>query len=180
MSSLHIFDARVAIPDELERQIRAALSTLWPELEPIDYAKPLIDPAFNPTYFVVCDEGSLVAYTRTICARVAVHGYSMKLYGLGDMLTVPKQRLKGYGSRILRAATAHITADAEADAGILVSEPQLELFYQQCGWSHMPDVRIVTDEGEARFVMMLLLSPRARDACSAIGNAAWPLPGDEW
>jgi hypothetical protein len=53
MSSLHMFHARIAIPGELERQIRAALATLWPESEPTEQTKPLIDPVLNPTYFVV-------------------------------------------------------------------------------------------------------------------------------
>jgi len=48
-----MFHARIAIPGELERQIRAALATLWPESEPTEQTKPLIDPVLNPTYFVV-------------------------------------------------------------------------------------------------------------------------------
>src|SRR5262245_66105730 len=68
------------------------------------------------------------------------------LAGLGDVITKREFRHNGYGWRIVEEATAHIKSDREADAAVLLTEPNLEAFYRRSGWGCGPGLRVVTSE----------------------------------
>src|SRR4030095_16600793 len=86
------------------------------------------------------------SYARTIWATVPHLGQGLKLYGLGDVVTQPGFRHKGYGGLVVDEATTHIKSDREADAAVLRAEPKLGSFHQRSGWGYVPGLRVATGE----------------------------------
>jgi predicted N-acetyltransferase YhbS len=185
MPRLMRYDFAAKIPLQLEAQIRSLLSAQWPGAEEADATQPLIAPELHPAYFVLADEDRVLSYARTIWATVSHLGQSLKLYGLGDVITRPGFGHKGYGGRIVAEATAHIKSDREAEAALLLTEPKLEAFYRRSGWDHVAGLRVATsasDEcaAETAFPMMRFLSGKARAARDIFSKETLALPGDEW
>ena len=185
MPRLMRYDSAAAIPPRLEAQIRSLLRVEWPGPDGDDTAQPLCDPGLHPAYFVLADGDQVLSYARTIWAAVLHRGHSFKIYGLGDVVTRPEFRLKGYGGYVAEEATTHIRSDREADAAVLLMEPKLEAFYRRSGWEYVPGLRVVTSEydecaaGET-FPMVLFLSAKARAAREILAEGSLVLPGDEW
>jgi predicted GNAT family N-acyltransferase len=182
------YESAEIIPPQLAGRIRALLRAEWPAGadEDDDDARPLIDSELHPTYFVLADGDQLLSYARTIWAPVAHVGQSFKLYGLGDVVTRPGFRQKGYGGRLVEEATTHIKSDREADAALLLTEQRLEAFYRRAGWRYVVGLRVATAEhGECAaawtaFPMMLFLSAKAHTARRVFPTATLRLSGDEW
>lgn len=182
MPSVSIYSADDLLPQPFERAIRALLEQEWPGPNSTDADEPLTERALNPTYFLVVEENAVRSFARTIWARVTYCGQNLKLYGLGDVVTVQAQRRKGYGALVTQAATAHIQSAADADAALLLTQPELERFYARWGWAHIPELQVVTQEADAKssFAMMLFCSDRARQLCRHFAETPLILPGDEW
>lgn len=185
MLQLLIYASSAEFPVELASQIRPALLKEWPGPEAYDSAESLTAPELHPTYFILADGNQLLSYARTIWVWVEHGAQRFKLYGLGDVLTVQQYRHKGYGSRIVREATAHIRSDPEADVALLLTRHELAGLYQQSGWEHIHGLRVVSGEDEGReasdaFPMMLFLSAAARSSRAGFASHTLVLPGDEW
>lgn len=122
MLQLLIYNSLAELPHEFKSQIRAALQGAWPGPGVGDIEGSLIDPELHPTYFVLADGSQLRSYARTIWTYVTHQGQRLKLYGLGDVITLPEYRRRGDGGRIVQEATSHIQSDREADAALLRME----------------------------------------------------------
>lgn len=181
MPELQRYAGADEIPRDLERQIRSLLQAEWPS--PGDESDgPLTAFEWHPTYFVLAEGGMVWSHARTVWAWVTHLGRSLKLYGLGDVVTTPELRGLGYGRRVVREATAHIRSDHEADAAVLLTVPGLEAFYRRCGWEAVPELEVRTDEYDEQhrgsLPMMLFLSTTAGRA--SFHASPLVLPGDEW
>jgi aminoglycoside 6'-N-acetyltransferase I len=176
-----IYDSAAAIPPTLEAQIRRLLHAEWPGTEDVA-ALPLIDPGLHPVHFVLAEGDQVVSYTRTIRATISHRGQVFMLYGLGDVVTRPGQRQRGYGGRLVEAATAHIRRDPAADAAVLLTEPALEQFYQRYGWEHVAGLRVTTGDSDqgTPFAMILFISAKVRAARERFADDPLVLTGDEW
>ena len=184
MPELRLYDSADEIPFELERQVRSLLQAEWPG--PVDEPGALLSaPQWHPTYFILAEGGTVWSYARTVWARVMHLGRSLKLSGLGDVITAPRLRCSGYGGRVVREATAHIRSDREADAALLLTEPGLEAFYRRCGWESVPGLEVKTDDYDehnegVNLPMMLFLSESAGHMRAGFCASPLILPGDEW
>lgn len=145
MPELRRYDGADELPRELERQVRSLLQAEWPATGD-ETAGPLVAPEWHPTHFILADGHKVWSYARTIWALVTHLSRGLKLYGLGDVVTAPELRGSGYGSRVVREATAYIRSDREADAALLLTGPGLEAFYRRCGWEAVPELEVRTDE----------------------------------
>lgn len=184
MAHLMRYDSTATIPLHLEVQVRALLSAEWPDSDE-DATRPLTYPQLHPMYFIITDEEQVISYARTIWAMVSHLGQSFKLYGLGDVVTKPQFRCKGYGRRIVEKATTHIKSDREADAALLLTAPSLESFYQRSGWESIPELRVMTGEYdesniETALPMMMFISAKAHTSREVFFDATLVLSGDEW
>jgi predicted N-acetyltransferase YhbS len=174
------YGAGLTIPPWQEAQIRALLSTEWPGYENETH-QPLIDSALSAVCFVLADGDQVLSYARTIRATVAHCGQSFMLYGLGDVITQPEFRQRGYGGCVVAAATAYIRSDHAADAALLLTAPALEAFYSRRGWQYVPGLQVTTSEAEeAGFPMLLFLSDKALAARPTFAGGRLVLPGNEW
>lgn len=185
MPRLMRYDSASTIPARLEAQVHSLLHAEWPDPDEDDASRPLIDPELHPVSFVLADGNQVLSYARTIWAAVFHLGQSFKLYGLGDVITRPEFRHKGYGGRIVEEATTHIKSDRAADAAVLLTEPKLEPLYQRSGWGYVPGLRVATGEYDGciaweSFPMMLFLSAKARSVREIFHAEILVLPGDEW
>ena len=145
----------------------------------------MINPELHPTYFILVKSNQLLSYARTLWMTVAHNDQHFKLYGLGDVITVPEYRHRGYAGRIIAEATAYIRSDPEADAAVLLTRPQLEALYRRSGWESISGLRVTTGEYDAHeardtIPMMLFLSVAADVARAGFASHTLVLPGDEW
>ena len=147
--------------------------------------QPLIDPGLHPVHFVLADGGEVQSYARTMWASVSHVGTALKLYGLGDVVTRPEARRRGYARWLVGESTSHIEFDVDADAALLLTAPELEALYRKCGWDRVPGLRVVTGEhgriSEATTIpCMIFLSEKARALRERFTSQELVLPGDEW
>jgi GNAT superfamily N-acetyltransferase len=185
MLQLHIYDSSAELPRALAGQIRSALLAEWPGSEADDTGGLLLGPEWHPTYFVLADEDGLRSYARTVWARVVHQAQHFKLYGLGDVLTVPQHRCQGYGGRIVQEATAHIRSDPTADAAVLLTQPKLAALYRRSGWEEVPGLQVMSGGCDGHVTnailpMMMFLSAAAQSARARFAGDTLVLPGDEW
>lgn len=180
------YDCAAAIPPRFEAQIRSLLRAAgWLGAGETGTAQPLTNPELRPTYFLLAEGDRVLSYARTIQATVSHLGHDFNFYGLGDVITRPGFRRRGYGGRVVVEATAHIKSDREADAAVLLTGRKLEAFYRQRGWECVRGLRVTTSEGDActaggSFPMMLFISTKARAARRHLTRDTLVLPGDEW
>ena len=185
MEGLHIYQSIKDLPPHFEWQIRTFIRILWSDENEDNLNEPLTAEEFHPVYFLLAQEDSLISYARLIWMTIHHLGKTYKMYGLGDVFTFPASRNKGYGKRIVSAATNFIRTDSNADMAILLTEPNLESFYQSSGWEHIPELRLFTGEQAIpqirdNFAMMLFLSERAKQNRTDFQTQSVFLPGDEW
>lgn len=169
-----------AIPDDIRGQIGAVVDVEWPRLE---VPAQLVNAQLHPTHFVLLQGRRLLSYGRTIWAYGSCNRFRLKIFGLGDLVTPMTLRRRGYGAAIVAAATAHIRADAAADAAILHTQPKLDHLYRQFGWTHVSTFSVVTDEPRAEMaphLMTVLLSGQAQPLLGGASGGVLTLPGDEW
>lgn len=180
------YDSAAAIPPRFEAQVRAILHAAgWLAVEEMGAARPLVDPKLHPVYFILAEGDRVLSYARTIRATVTHLGRSFILYGLGDVITAPEFRRRGYGGRVVEEATARIKSDREADAALLLTERKLEAFYKRRGWEDVRGLRVVAGErdacpADATVPIMLFISTKARAARPIFTTDTLALPGDEW
>ena len=185
MIQLIRYNTSEELPPQIVHEIRSLAYSQWPGSNENQGSGILIDPDLHPVYFVLRDGDHVLGSARTIWTWAAHLGRTLKVYGLGDVITAPQWRRKGYGRRLVAAATAHIRSDPEADIAVLLTEPRLEALYSRSGWVHIAGMRIVTSEDDGAQAagvvpMMLFLSAGARGARDDFLQQPLVLPGDEW
>jgi GNAT superfamily N-acetyltransferase len=84
--------------------------------------------------FSLVVDGQLASHLSVPRKTIEHCGETYKAYGLSGVLTVPAFRGKGYGERVVRAATAFMEEDG-ADVGLFTCDPPLRTFYERCGWT---------------------------------------------
>lgn len=184
MSELSVYNSD-EIPPETERRIRSLVTSEWPATDDDILTSPLLEPDLHPVFFVLTRGDDVLSYGRTIQAWVPNAGRTLKVYGLGDVVTAPEHRGLGFGGRIVEATTAHIRSDPEADVGVLLTEPALQPWYGRYGWTQVPGLRVRTDEyhdaATAGVVpMFLVLSTALAASGSDLHERTLTLPGCEW
>lgn len=145
----------------------------------------LIEPELRPVYFLAVEDRTVQSYGRTIRAQFEHLGQRFTIYGLGDVVTRPAARRRGFGSHVVGAATAHIGRQCDADVAALLTEPKLESFYARHGWRHMPNLVLSTREQHTLrnlegFPMALFASAAGQAALAFFHAQPLVVPGDEW
>ena len=114
------------LPDDLRRQTVEALRDEWPGAFTGEKANrtQLNDPALHAMIFSLLVDGQLASRLSVQRKIIEHRGESYKAHGLSGVLTVPAFRGKGYGERVVRAATAFMEQET---ARILASSPVTRL-----------------------------------------------------
>lgn len=156
-----------SLPAAYEHQIRSFIRIIWFDIYLYQVNPPLALDQLHPQYVVMVEGDILYSVTGVYWVSIEHQGQSYKLYGLGDVLTYPAFRKRGFGRAVVNKATEIARQDPAADLALLWTAQQNFAFYQQCGWEMMPDVTVLhgsaddpTVEEETPF--MLFFSDKAK------------------
>ena len=134
MSQLSIYQ-QSEFPAAYKWQAIAFLRMEWSSIFYDDnlYMSETYPPELKPVHFVMAEEDSLLSYASLLKLPLLHAGIDYQIYGFGNLLTFPPYRRRGYGGRILQAATEFIS-QSEVDAAILFCDRLLESFYAEKVW----------------------------------------------
>ena len=152
-------------PPSLQWQAVSLMRVEWPFIEG-GLPKETYRAGLHPVHFALTEEDVLISYAAVIRLEVGHAGEDYRVCGLGNVLTYPASRGKGYGRQVVEAATSYIVA-SDADVAALFCAPALEGFYQKSGWEAIRGGVTLTGprEAPAAYValrMMLFVSVKGQ------------------
>lgn len=168
MPNLMHFPSNATLPAHYGQQIRDFVRIHWFDT----YAHngphaPVCPEELHPHYCTIVDGPALLSSATAVWQMIEHAGQQYKTYGLSGVLTYPAFRKKGYGNRVVEAATGVIRADPAADIAVLWTGADLDGFYDRWGWEHPSSIVLHvgardTPRKSDGHLMMLFLSERAR------------------
>jgi GNAT superfamily N-acetyltransferase len=153
-----------------EQQFR---DEVWPEGE-----------GNNTVHFVLEERGFVISQAGVVWKAVTHDGVTYKAGGLTGVLTFPDFARRGFGTRVVEAATEYI-AEVGADIGLTSCEPHLRSFYARAGWTPLTDTALLFgDPGSPvvvdELVLMLFVSEKGKKGRQSfegrqvyVGAATW-------
>ncbi len=176
MPTITIYPSNEAMPPAVDCQIRSFIRIAWFDAYQFDLHAPLMPAEWHPVHVVLSEQEVVFSYAGVVWQTMQHGGESYKMYGLSSVFTYPAFRRKGYGQQVVRAATAPIEQDKEADIAVLFTDAYLETFYAQSGWEAVPNITFHIGDGSNpqvynAFTMMRFLSPKGRAAREAFERA---------
>jgi len=116
---------------------------------------------------LVIDDGELVNHVGLFLRDCDWNGRTVRVGGIGGVVTVERQRGFGFGSAGMKAAVTALQRDHDVDFGLLFCEPHNYAFYRALGWQPFSG-KVFADQPEGRiqhtavapFVHDLKLAPR--------------------
>jgi hypothetical protein len=170
------------LPPAHEHQIRSFIRLHWHDEYLYDLDAPLVPADRHPSHVVLAERHAVLSYARLIWVPLAHAGERWRLYCIGDVMTYPAWRRRGYASIVVGKATGLIRDDPAADLGILFCDPEIADLHGEHGWSAAPALRATKGldvrEPQEGLAMLLLLSERAKTAGFETSELA--LPGYGW
>ncbi len=92
-----------------------------------------------------------VSHCGLIRQNVQVGDFTLSIGGVGGVVTPPSYQGRGYASQIIKEALSIFTSENHA-AAILFCRTALVAFYQQQGWTLLPDpVHVLQAQGSQAF-----------------------------
>ena len=165
MSQLLIYPA-----DELPPLIRAQILSFmrvdsWEVFQRMPIGWDFLAADRDSISFVLMENNTVLSHALVTQRQLDYASNHYLTYGLSAVFTYPEVRGRGYGQRIVQAATDHILASA-ADVAMLRCQPALKKFYGPCGWEAMDELRILYGDQSNPTVgdriMMLFVSKKGQ------------------
>jgi len=125
------------VPNELQMQVFALKRNAWPELSPHPH-----DPLLSPVSMLLLEHGRVLSSLTILSKRIAHCGQDYAASGLSSVVTLKEARRKGYGRRLVIAASEVIESQG-TDLGIFTSDTVLRPFYESCGWQVLPNCVLI-------------------------------------
>jgi aminoglycoside 2'-N-acetyltransferase I len=122
---------------------------------------------------LVSDDQGVRCHVGIFWRNGSFDGQSVRMAGIGGVMTSSSVRRTGYASEAMRRA-AQLMKDAEVDFGLLFCEPHNERFYGNLGWrvfegdvwTEQPQDRIRFDLMRALYLPMRMAPARGSiDLC---------------
>jgi GNAT superfamily N-acetyltransferase len=79
-------------------------------------------------------DGEFVSHVNLVRREGLVGDQTVILGGIGDVITLPRWRRKGYAHQLLREAHRFMEEELGVEYGLLISDPDNANFYTQLGW----------------------------------------------
>ena len=180
---LLIYREDETIPLPYYYQVQSFVRVFWSDSDEHDIDRGLQQSAIN---IVLAKGHSLLSYATVVWRDVLIDEQPYKLYGLGDVMTFPHFRKRGYGGQVVQAATDIIQAESSADFGLLWTEPKNYDFYRRSGWELAPDLVTLLgnpshpDRYEHEAGMVLFCSDKAKRARSIITSSDIYIGEGKW
>lgn len=149
--------ARRDLPRELEIQVLAFMRIVWDDgFEGEERFRTRLWEDDRAMHFVRADGDLLVSHAQVVVPLSTGDGGSLRIGGVGGVMTYPQFRGEGHGTAVMRRTTEHILADPAFDLGMLFCAPEAVTFYERFGWSELPAGRVHVgppDEPEDDLIM---------------------------
>ena len=91
--------------------------------------------------------GQIVSYLEIIEREILVGDRTLRVGGIGNVVTVDGWKRRGLASRTMRVATKFIWEELEVDFGLLICEHCLVSFYERLGWHAVQEPLVVDQPG---------------------------------
>lgn len=182
---IQIFPTNADLPDHLRWQIISIIRMQWYATAG-DYKGPSALPdEWHPSHVVGTAGDALVSYAGVVSREIAHAGLAFRTYGLSSVFTFPALRRCGYGTEIVRSATARIRQAGDADLAVLFTTPERAPFYERNGWEALPSTEFLIGDGESStrhpdLAMMLFVSAKGRRHRAAFEHASVYFSGHPW
>jgi GNAT superfamily N-acetyltransferase len=125
-------------------QHRAAPSSVPMPAEPLP---PEHDPALDAISYFLRAGDLLVSYAAVVQKSILHAGESYRIAGLSCVATDLAYQSRGFGTRVVAAATQAIMASS-ADLGIFTCDWELTAFYRHAGnWQIMANITLIASDG---------------------------------
>lgn len=133
-----------------EQQIRSFIRLHWHDEYAYNLDTPIVPPERDGIHIVLAERHALFSHARLHRTTQRHGGSDWRVLCLGDVLTYPAFRDRGYGSRVVAAATDLIRSDETADFGLLFCDPVHADFYARHGWTARPNLQVTIGVPDAR------------------------------
>jgi GNAT superfamily N-acetyltransferase len=131
---IQVFPTNADLPDHLRWQIISIIRMQWHQTAG-DYRGPSALPdEWQPCHVVGAEGDALVSYAGVVRRDIEHAGQALRAYGLSTVFTFPALRRHGFGTEVVRFATARIRQAADADIAVLFTTPGTVPFYERNGW----------------------------------------------
>jgi GNAT superfamily N-acetyltransferase len=135
---IRVFPTNADLPVHLRWQI---ISIICMQCYAIagDYRGPAALPdEWHPCHVVGTEGDAIVSYAGVVWRDIEHAGQAFRAYGLSSVFTFPALRRCGFGTEVVRFATARIREAADADVALLFARPGLQTLYERNGWQALP------------------------------------------
>jgi GNAT superfamily N-acetyltransferase len=182
---IEVFPTNADLPDHLRWQIISIIRMQWYDIAG-DYAgPPALPDEWHPAHVVGTEGDALVSYAGVVWRDIEHAGVTFRSFGLSTVFTFPALRRRGFGSEVVRCATARIRRAGDADLAVLFTTPGTAPFYERSGWQAMPSTEFLigsrTVPTRHRDVsMMLFVSAKGQRHRSAFEHAKVYFGEDAW
>ncbi len=172
------------IPEHFYYQAQAFVRIFWSDGDEHDIDSGLKGINSSSTHIVLAQGKSLLSYA-TIVQRI-VGNDEYKLAGLGEVMTFPHFRKRGYAGQVVQVASDLIKNEMSADFGLLWTEPKNYNLYRRSGWELTPDlVTLYGDPAnpnkyEDEAGMVLFCSDKAQQARETIASSEIYIGTSKW
>jgi GNAT superfamily N-acetyltransferase len=143
------------LPREFEIQIMAFARLVWGEDLQGDArfrSRMREDPA--QTHFVRAADDLLISHAEVLPVPYDVAAGTLRIGGVGGVLTYPQFRGEVHASALMRRAAQHI--GRTADIGMLFCDARNVPFYERLGWTPIPRGRVLVKGTVPDDVVMIL------------------------
>lgn len=178
-------------PAPLQREIEELVDRAYGSSDTAgDDPPPLHDPVLRARSFYLRVDGQIVSYAGVVTKSIRHAGQSFTIAGLSNVATDPELQRRGYGRRVVAAATRFIERSG-IDLGLFTCAPELVPLYAAAGsWEPAPDVILVGNAAPDALnsgtlgvvVLMRLFSPQAQAAAASLrhGTIDLDLPSGQF
>jgi predicted GNAT family N-acyltransferase len=90
--------------------------------------------AYPEIYILGYVNGELISHVGLLQRRITVKQKPLLIAGMGFLITEPDSRNQGFGTTVMKAATAYVKNELALPFGLLTCKPRLESLYAGIGW----------------------------------------------
>ena len=164
-------------------EIRGLLDAAFWDDEDERFTEADWDHSIGGIHFVLDDDGTIVSHASVVERELRIAGRPFRTGYVEAVATTPDRQREGFGTTVMRDATAYILETFEL-GGLGTGE---QGFYERLGWTTWlgPSSVRTHDGGERRTpdedgYIMVLLTPASVTVDLAAGISCEWRPGDVW
>lgn len=180
---LRTYAVGTPLPPHFYYQMEAFSRIVWGE-NPEDGHDLDTDLNISSHHFVIAQGKRLIAYASVSYVELELQGIRYLCGGLGGVMTFPAFRKRGYGGRVVQAATMAVQQNPAADIGLLWTASQNEAFYNRYGWQSLPGLVTLIGQPpvpyDAELRMMIFTSEKGKKARSVFEHGQIYVGLDHW